>query len=298
MDRTEQQIDTENTYGKQHLGKLVTGNARDLMQDTLETILEACRATIEDWARLPYYPSKQKRLESLTEDSTRIDRAVIAVVLAILPCQGNMTIQQATGKVANYLDWYEDEFDAIKTAAEILVICAQQDLIEMDQTYGETILVSHNWPLNRELELHINRMMFLPPMICEPKEVTSNKGTGYLTFEESVILGRENHHSKKVSLDVLNIINQVSLSIEPEALVYEEKPNKLLEEPEQVIAFEAMRDASREVYNYLMGASNQFWLTHKFDKRGRLYSIGYHLHLQSTQYKKSLIEFTKKELIT
>lgn len=298
MNKTEQQIKTETTYGKQHLRALVTENVRGLMEDSLQTVLERCRDTIETWARGTYYPSKQTRLEALTDDSTRIDTILVSILLALVDCMDGMTIQQATGRVAKHMDWYTDEFDAVKTAAEVLVVCAEEDLLEMEQRHGETIMVGHDWNMSSELVNHLNRMLFLPPMVCKPKEVTSNKGTGYLTFEESVILGRENHHSKKVSLDVLNIINQVSLSIEPEALAYEEKPNKLLEEPEQVIAFEAMRDASREVYNYLMGAGNSFYYTHKFDKRGRLYSIGYHLHLQSTEYKKSLLEFTKQEIIT
>ena len=298
MDKIELQTKTEMTYGKQHLHALVTENVKGLVENSLQTVLERCRDRIDTWARGTYYPSKQTRLESLTDDSTRIGRILVGILLALVDCVDGMTIQQATGRVAKHMDWYTDEYDAVKTAAEVLVLCAEEDLLEMEQRHGETIMVGHDWAMSHELVQHLNRMLFLPPMICKPKEVTSNKGTGYLTFEESVILGRENHHSKKVSLDVLNIINQVSLSIEPEALVYEEKPNKLLEEPEQVIAFEAMRDASREVYNYLMGAENQFWFTHKFDKRGRLYSIGYHIHIQATEFKKSLLELTKQEVIT
>ena len=298
MDKIELQTKTEMTYGKQHLHALVTENVKGLVENSLQTVLERCRDRIDTWARGTYYPSKQTRLESLTDDSTRIGRILVGILLALVDCIDGMTIQQATGRVAKHMDWYTDEYDAVKTAAEVLVLCAEEDLLEMEQRHGETIMVGHDWAMSPELVQHLNRMLFLPPMICKPKEVTSNKGTGYLTFEESVILGRENHHSKKVSLDVLNIINQVSLSIEPEALVYEEKPNKLLEEPEQVIAFEAMRDASREVYNYLMGAGNEWFFTHKFDKRGRLYSVGYHINIQGPEYKKSLIELTKQEIIT
>jgi DNA-directed RNA polymerase len=40
-----------------------------------------------------------------------------------------------------------------------------------------------------------------------------------------------------------------------------------------------------------------FHLTHKVDKRGRIYSQGYHVNTQGAAFKKAMIELAKEELI-
>ena len=39
------------------------------------------------------------------------------------------------------------------------------------------------------------------------------------------------------------------------------------------------------------------FITHKFDKRGRIYSQGYHVHIQGTSYKKAILELHNKEMV-
>ena len=42
---------------------------------------------------------------------------------------------------------------------------------------------------------------------------------------------------------------------------------------------------------------NPFYLTHKIDKRGRIYSQGYAINVQGNSYQKSLIDLVKKDYI-
>jgi len=39
-------------------------------------------------------------------------------------------------------------------------------------------------------------------------------------------------------------------------------------------------------------------LTHKYDKRGRCYSQGYHVNPQGNDWNKAVIEFAEKEPVT
>ena len=41
-----------------------------------------------------------------------------------------------------------------------------------------------------------------------------------------------------------------------------------------------------------------FYLTHKFDSRGRLYSNGHNINYQSDEYNKALFNLAKKEVCT
>ena len=42
---------------------------------------------------------------------------------------------------------------------------------------------------------------------------------------------------------------------------------------------------------------NEFYLTNRVDKRGRLYSCGYAINTQGTAYNKACIEFCEEEFI-
>ena len=55
--------------------------------------------------------------------------------------------------------------------------------------------------------------------------------------------------------------------------------------------------SSRKVYQELLSYGNSFYLNWRFDKRGRMYSQGHEVNIQSTSYKKALINLTKREII-
>jgi len=106
-----------------------------------------------------------------------------------------------------------------------------------------------------------------------------------------------NHHEGNQSLDVLNILQHIPWQLN-EIVDYVEKSNKDLDTHDKLTQFNMMKDQSTVVYNELMDCGNQFYFTWKNDSRGRMYSQGYHCHLQATQYKKAILDFFKEELIT
>ena len=43
---------------------------------------------------------------------------------------------------------------------------------------------------------------------------------------------------------------------------------------------------------------HKFWLQNKVDKRGRIYTSGYHLNPQGSSFKKAMLNLKKKEIVT
>jgi len=48
----------------------------------------------------------------------------------------------------------------------------------------------------------------------------------------------------------------------------------------------------------MVSQGNEFYLTNKVDKRGRIYSQGYHINTQGTSFKKAMIDLAHEELVT
>ncbi len=213
------------------------------------------------------------------------------------------TIQQVVGVGLNrVVDYLQDPFDAAKFAAEILGIMCEHDLVDITTaSAGDTeyTMVSSQYELSVDVINKIHQTKYMPPMICKPVRVTKNKDYSYLTFKSNMILGDSNNqHKNKISLDVINIQNAIPLELDLDVLKTEETSSKPLDTPEKILNFNRMKDASREVYNMILAEGNTFYNTHAYDMRGRLYSNGYYVHVQSTEYKRSLINFKHKEVIS
>jgi len=90
-------------------------------------------------------------------------------------------------------------------------------------------------------------------------------------------------------------LQSIKWELDPEILQLREKPNKTLDTPEKSMQFDLMKTTSSRVYKEYTDIP--FYFMWKFDKRGRMYSSGYHINFQSTDYKKALLSFVKQEVI-
>ena len=63
---------------------------------------------------------------------------------------------------------------------------------------------------------------------------------------------------------------------------------------------EEMNDLGAEIPTFILAFIPilNFYFTWKYDKRGRIYSQGYHVNIQSTSFKKSLINLHNKLVVT
>ncbi len=175
--------------------------------------------------------------------------------------------------------------------------------------------------LSEEVLNFIEQSEYLPPMVCEPLELESNYDSGYLTHKESLILGKGNHHDGNICLDVLNLANSVKLKLDTDflrtveeecgtELTLEGVKNKALKKgvvysDDQAAAvlvklqeqWPAFKATSAKMYMLMHNLGNEFHLTHKVDKRGRIYAQGYHISTQGSSYKKAMIELANEEIV-
>jgi len=287
------QTEIENMYARGNIREMVKA---DVHEDS--PVLRAMAEAITKYRNTPYaYASKQKRVNALTMLSSEIALELIILVLTVKEMSPIQSIAAQLGARMGYTDI----LDAVKTASEIIAVAEisgaytlyhSQDMENETGTLG----IKPNYTLEPETQDFINRTKYLPPMVEKPLDWTDNTNGGHLTQHSSVILGNLNHHNDVQSLDVINILQGIKWQLN-ETVEYLEVPNKDLDTPEKLQQFNDMQHQSTHVYNELMDQGNEFYFVWKYDKRGRMYSQGYHCNLQGTEYKKAILSFAKEELI-
>lgn len=192
--------------------------------------------------------------------------------------------------------------DCSKTTCELLHTCVEANLVQWNHLRKEFIL---KWDVTNEVKLDLERFQYPLPMVCQPKEVKNNLQTGYYSIKGSIIL-KDNHHEDDVCLDHINAMNGIKLKIDfNTARMIQNKwrgldkanPNESKEDyQKRVRAFEKYDRTAREVMEAINVAGNEFHLTHRYDKRGRVYSQGYHINYQGAPWNKAVIEFAHEEV--
>src|SRR5690606_31567889 len=108
-------------------------------------------------------------------------------------------------------------------------------------------------PLSQTTINFIADSEYLPPMVCEPRTLKSNFSSGYLTHNDSLILGKGNHHDGDICLDVLNKMNQVSLKLSEEFLSsVEENPTFEVVTQDQQDQWDHFKLQSYRFYSLMM----------------------------------------------
>lgn len=292
--KLEQQAEIETVYSRKNIHDLIKSDVNEdhPIVEHMATLIGEYRESVDS-----YYKSKQDRVKALKLTNKELAIEIFTVILPVLivsPIQSLATL--LGGKLG-----YSELLDGVKTAAELIAVTEPAKAFTIYHSTDElndtgTLSVRSNFRLDDSTADLIARTKYLPPMICKPVNWITNTGGGYLQGSGSCILGRLNHHAENQSLDVLNILQDIPWQLN-EMVDYIECPNKELDTHDKTVQFNMMRDQSTIVYQDLMKQGNQFYFVWKNDSRGRMYSQGYHLHLQSTQYKKAILDFFDEELI-
>lgn len=294
------QIIWEDEFSRKEIRKRVRAKleANQLFTEELENSVNNVVKHFEQ-NHIFWYQSKKQRWFLLRCMDITIDDLVLEMLLSIF-LTGNTTIQTIVGSMIQYFE-YKDPFDSAKTASEMLAVIGIKSklfaLVPAHLTESGSIEVHPQYELDCDLKQYIANTMYLPPMLSKPKHIRENYDYDYYNTKSSKILGKGNHHEERIALDVLNIMNSIKLSLDVYMLGFDEKPNSELDTFKKIGQFNRMAKSSKKVYDMLLEQGNQFYNTHKYDKRGRLYSQGYHVHIQSTDYKKSLISLANKEIV-
>ena len=292
--RIELQRFNELRFNRKHidlkLAEFVQNDAN--MQEGVEDGIEKLKVFLSK----TYYQSKNERLTPLHQMDLR--KIVEDVFVGICYIKLGELFTSVSAKLAGRLG-FDDKPAAITTMAEILAVLCETNVFDIYKlSKYDSMKVKHNIPLPQELKDFIRDSEYLPPMLCEPRKLVNNYSSGYLTHNDSLILGNGNHHNGDICLDVLNKKNSTPLKLCVEFLSkYEEESNKDFETPEQREQWSNFKRQSYEFYTLMAQQGNKFYLTHKVDKRGRIYAQGYHISTMGTSFKKASIELYEEEVV-
>lgn len=288
------QENIEKHYGRHFIDSYLDTAIRE-NPDTEAKVHQGIRL-LEDWISEDYYQSKANRLAQLERHN--LEQLVRDIFVGICYCQTPELFVSVTAQLANKIH-LDDKEDAIRTTAEVVaVLCHTNafDIIKPD--VQAQLLLQSCIPLPSRLLESIQRAEYLPPMVCPPELITGNYQSGYLTLNDSLILGKGNGHTGNLCLDVINNQNQVPMALAVDFLLaVPEEPTHELDTMPKKALWDDFAKTSRELYQLINNIANRFYLTNKVDKRGRLYAQGYHITPQGTAYKKAMIEFAEQEVV-
>lgn len=190
--------------------------------------------------------------------------------------------------------------DAQETA-NMLLQAAITDLIDWSPVLRIFVV---KVTISDDVHAELERFQYPLPMVVEPAKVSKNTEIGYLVNKGSIIL-RDNHHEDDVCLDHINKINSYRYSINNAVAKMVKHTWRNLEKPKpgetksdferRLRAFDKYDRTTKDVMEFLTQQGNEFYLTHRYDKRLRTYCQGYHINYQGASYNKAVIQFSDED---
>ena len=239
-----------------------------------------------------YYASKATRIGDWMNTQPDIDELVLSIFTAAL--LNPVLSYPAICGLLNYKIQLDEELDRVKTIAEILAVLSNTKLINIQRKKGgENTLVTAGYELDVDIPVDTRHDLNKYPA----QQITTN----YDDVLGSMLLGGVlNHHEDEICLAHINLMNRIPLSLNVKLMMeHKELATFELDTPEKTAQWNKFREDS--IYKYVdvvKQSDNKLYLDHKYDTRGRCYAIGYHINPQGTSYKKAVIQFHKKELVT
>jgi hypothetical protein len=284
----------EEHYNRKHIDAKIRTfiEANPYMQGKVAEGIELVKAYLAG----TYYASKMARIAQL--QNMDVPAIVLDIFVGVAYYQRMELFTSASSQIAARLK-FSDKTEAIATTAELMAVLCGTDAFDIcKESKMASLMVISRIPLDDALIEFIENSAFLPPMVCEPLPLTHNFSSGYLTHNDSLLLGSGNHHDGDLCLDVLNTISKVALQLDTAFLSQvEEEPTYELDTPEKVEQWLNFKRQSYHFYNLMATQGNKFFLNHKVDKRGRIYAHGYHISSQGAAFKKAMVEFAHEELV-
>jgi hypothetical protein len=146
--------------------------------------------------------------------------------------------------------------------------------------------VCPNYTLDYKTKQKLAKLQYLPPMKQNPLPWKDNYNGGWLWENKHLVLGSHfNRHEEPLAYDVINKLQSIPWEIDADTYLFEKQTNKTMNKKQFL-----------KVIDQYLG--QHFYFVWRYDSRGRSYSSGYDLNLQSNEYGKALLSMHKKEHIT
>lgn len=198
---------------------------------------------------------------------------------------------------------------AMQECAHALEECVDADLVDYKMSKEMFVI---RLDIDHQTRQELDRYQYPLPMVVQPKKLQDNMQNGYSSTETSralVVLktGRQTELYKQahICLDHLNRMNSIPLTLNMQtaelidnewADIGHRRPGESFKAyATRQKAFHQYDTAAKDVMYALIGIRDRFWMTHRYDRRGRTYCQGYHVNYQGTSWNKAVIEFANKE---
>lgn len=151
--------------------------------------------------------------------------------------------------------------------------------------YKEGIVITLiNIPSNLQVELDT----FQYPLPCIDKPYfNNNQDSGYKTWKKNIVLNMKDT-TQEVCLSVVENLSQIPLYVNKD----------IIDLPFNWKGEKKFIDKIKVSIDVMLHSCNEFYITHAYDQRGRIYTNAYHLNYQGIDYQKALIQFANKEKVT
>ena len=163
------------------------------------------------------------------------------------------------------------------------------------------------YDLSDDVKDMLDRFQFPLPMVIKPEPVKDNFDTGYVTMRSSLVLnGSDFFRDVDICLDHLNRANRVALAMNFDVINSDQgkfvKPVRQTGEDfdeykKRLKQAEQFYQTSISVMDQINQLSDEIYLTHRYDRRGRVYASGYHVNTQGDDYRKSVLCLANKEMV-
>lgn len=279
----------EDTYSKTGILNKIKEEIEHDVSRNLSNIFLKCCMNVQAYKNKQYWLSKDVRINWI--QLIPLDELVLEIFVAVISNDKITPIQAVASKLGGYLS-YDDVFDSVRTAAELIAVCKDTGLYEI---WNDPLEIQSKVLLSQGTMDFIDKCKYLNPMTIEPDRWTNHYDGGYISVKKHVILKPFNVHIEKQAFDGLNIAQSIAWKLDPFILDLNEVPKKPLDTRNKVDAFELRRRNSEVTYQELGDSS--FWFKYNYDSRGRMYSQGYYVNHQSDEYRKAMLSFAHKQLI-
>ena len=218
-----------------------------------------------------------------------------------------------------------DRNDSIVFVSKVLDLGVRFNLWRYDQLpnkveNGYAMNVRANYTTTNECKAELANVMYALPMVVEPVKVrnhVNNRGSGYLLTKHDSLILNGKWYEGSICREYLDTVNSVQLCLNHDVIeLFEHKLDKQ-SIIDKVILNNAINGTNTNPETAAKQAEDNwhlmlkqttvgtkllegrvFYLTHKYDTRGRCYAQGYHFNYQGDSYCKAMIELANTELIS
>lgn len=277
------QVTIENRHNK----RLLRNYLRECFREVIEPIEQMLDSSDED------YKSDRRKL------------TLILDILGILALRPRLSINAC-------IEMLVEKTQLESSTEEIIevVLLGANNFWKVEQSSSQLYLLAM-YQLTDDAVRTIKDFQYLLPMLVKPlptNQKGNNRGAGYLTVQsDSLILGGI-HHTDDIDSKVLDRFNQIPLEMNVDlmktvrnswkSLKQGRKPDESdMEYKKRLNSYEIFEQQMYKNAGLIFNNGNKFYLTHKYDKRGRVYACGYYLSTQSNSYGKAILNLVNKEVI-